>query len=88
MGWLYREFAEMNDDRLLFELQAEKKKVEMNDGRLTSSSSADLDYALECVEVIEQVLEFRLSDNGRHDWRLQHPEEVKTMRKALEDNHG
>ena len=55
MGLLRKHYEKMTPEQLRAERFEIEKKVEENDGRLTTDSSADLDYNLDKLDIIDEI---------------------------------
>lgn len=56
MGHLQEYYEKLPTEQLRIERSEINKKIDENDGRLTTDSSADLDYNLDKIEAIDVIL--------------------------------
>lgn len=60
MSCLFDYYNKFTTKDLMVELQLIQKKVDDNDGRLSSSSSYDLDYNFDKLDEVKKILSLRV----------------------------
>lgn len=56
MDWLQKHYEHLSTTQLQLEHSEIQKRIEENDGRLTTDSSASLDYDLDKLEAVNIIL--------------------------------